>query len=76
MPRRLPFTRQSVEYALDLHVNGGRIQRWITVAGDTIKPRYVVLLNDGNTMELRSLREAYLVTAALASAAQKKRNGQ
>lgn len=73
---RVPYTRQSVERALDLHVNGQRIRSWLTVSGaDTAKLRCSVRLNDGTTLELRSLREAYIMTAALASAAQKNRNG-
>lgn len=77
MGHRLPYTRASVELALNLHAAGQRIRSWLTVAPQNYeKPRYLIRLNDGTSLELRSLREAYILTSALASAAQKKRNGE
>ena len=63
------YSKESVERALQIHADKGRIGSWIL---DPDKPgdRYIVFLNSGVHLELRSLREAYVFVNGLASAAQ------
>lgn len=61
------YTRESVERALDHHKAQGRIRSWDQVEGGG----YAVWLNRGvhnPALELRSLREAWVLVAGLASA--------
>jgi hypothetical protein len=62
--RRLPYTRDSVQRALAVHTEHGLIRRWRPAGGD----RYRAELVDGEELELRSLREAYVFVNGLATA--------
>jgi hypothetical protein len=57
------YTAGSVERALDVHRHAGRIRSWHRDAAG-----YIVTLNRSSDLRLRSLREAYVFVAGLASA--------
>lgn len=60
------YTQESVERALQHHLDGGRIRSWTPVSG----LQYVVVLTSGDGLALKSLREAYVFVLGLASAEQ------
>lgn len=69
MATRLPYTTQSVEHAFARHRMAGRIGDW-TRDSDT---RWTVYINTidvdaSSTLELRSLREAWVFIQGLCSA--------
>jgi hypothetical protein len=70
------YTRQSVEFALDRHVEDHRIVEW-THSGTTqwlvtLNPLGLQVYEAPRTIELLNLREAWIFVVALASAGRKK----
>lgn len=63
MTTRRTYTADSIARALDVHLDAGRIRGW-----NQNGTRYTVSLNRADDLELRSLREAYVFVAGLASA--------
>lgn len=63
MTSRRSYTADSVARALDVHLAAGRIRGWQAQGS-----RYTVELHRAADLELRSLREAYVFVAGLASA--------
>jgi hypothetical protein len=72
--RKLGYTFETVERALSVHCQSGLIrsfQSWHVCprVGSGADRRYTVRLHNGEYLELRSLREAYVFVSGLASAA-------
>lgn len=67
MGRRVSYTRESVERALEMHAVEGRIRSWACFDG-----RWIILLNTTGTtdesIELRTLWEVRVLVAGLTSA--------
>lgn len=70
MPRRLGYSVDSVERALDVHLSNGRIRAWRCLGAN----RWSVTLTIGDDLALRSLREAYVFVCGVASCAQAMRD--
>ena len=68
---RKPYTEVSVSIAFYYHESTGLIRSW-----STNESRYIVDLSSGETLVLRSLREAYVFVCGLASAVQAFRKGK
>jgi hypothetical protein len=64
MTTRLTYSTETIIRALDSHLDAGRIRDW----RGTGTGRFVVSLNRADDLELRSLREAHVFVAGLASA--------
>jgi hypothetical protein len=64
---RLPYSKGSVERALNHHQSVRNIQDWRPTPSAGPDYRTVTLFN-GDRVELRTLREAYLLALGLASA--------
>ena len=60
---KLSYTRESVERALAIHLDNGRIADCRLAGAD----KWDVRLFSGQWLELRSLREAYIFVQGLAS---------
>lgn len=65
MGKRLSYTVETVERALDLHKSSGLIKDWGYKGGD----RWYIVNSTGDMFEVRSLREAYVLVNGLGSAA-------
>lgn len=65
MGKKLTYTVDTVERALDIHKASGLIKEWGYKGGD----RWFVVNSTGEPFELRSLREAYVLVNGLGSAA-------
>jgi hypothetical protein len=64
MTSRRSYNADSITRALDVHLDAGRIRNWQGLGNG----RFVVSLHRADDLELRSLREAYVFVAGLASA--------
>jgi hypothetical protein len=64
MTTRRSYNADSITRALDVHLDAGRIRNWQGLGNG----RFVVSLHRADDLELRSLREAYVFVAGLASA--------
>jgi hypothetical protein len=65
------FTRETVEYALDLHQREGRIRSWRNWHEDKPgrrRPMYTVHLSGGHFLDLATVHEAHAFLAGLTSA--------
>lgn len=70
MPR-VPYTRESIARAFEIHRYHGRIRNVYGDVGGLLS----IELNNHETVQVRTLREAYLIVLGLASSAQTKQEG-
>lgn len=70
MASRVGYTRETVERALDIHTESRLLRGWQRHP-DRIE-RWYASVNGGDTLELRSLREAFVFVQGLGSAANRK----